>query len=303
MQNNTASITTIKNGTKWIVRKGYERLVDEINPDDVRSSLNGKPHKLVKENNVRSVISIPHLDSVDDGVFIKVFKKRGYMDSIKHLFVPIGAGTEWEVANELLRNDISTALPLAMCEKMTFNVHDNNVIITKTISESVPLMEYCQANFNGALSNEKNNEKRKLLDVLAEFIRNVHDKGFYHKDLHMGNILIKHNNNHSGQNQAYSLYLMDLHHVKIQDKLSCRERMHNLAQLFNSLDSVLTRADKLQFINIYGTKSLNGHNDEHELVDQIDLQFQRIRNTHYKSRLKRCIKESVGFSINKLKGY
>lgn len=303
MQNNTASITTIKNGTKWIVRKGYERLVDEINPDDVSLSLNGRPHELVKENNVRSVISVPHLDIADDGVFIKVFKKRGFIDSIKHLFVPTGTRTEWDVANRLLNKDINTALPLAMCEKRTLNIHDKSVIITKNIPDSVPLMEYCQANFIGTLSKKKNIEKRNLLDVLAEFIRNIHDKGFYHKDLHMGNILIKFNKNHSRQEKVYSLYLMDLHHVKILNKLACRERMHNLAQIFNSLDDVLSRTDKCNFVKTYGSKSLNGHNDEYGLVDQIDVQFRKIRNTHYKSRLKRCLKESSGFSIIKLKGY
>jgi tRNA A-37 threonylcarbamoyl transferase component Bud32 len=184
-------------------------------------------------------------------------------------------------------------------------------------------------------------EKKKLLNDLAGFIRNIHEKGFFHNDLHAGNILIKFNNDYFSPAKDYTLYLMDLHHVKILKQLSTRKRLHNLAQLFNSLSSMLTKSDKLGFVKSYGINALSNMKNErvqHQvddhpisppsqggdkgvvtkadkaelssrrslldfeqlLVEKIESESSRIRNTHYRSRLKRCMKESSNFSRKKI---
>ena len=74
------STKTIKNGTEWTVRDGYEKIPDMFNPADLLSDLNSKNHTLVKENRVRSVISMPGSDISDNGIYIKYFKRGGYKD-------------------------------------------------------------------------------------------------------------------------------------------------------------------------------------------------------------------------------
>ena len=280
---------SIKNGTEWTVRDGYENISDLFNPDDLLSDLNGQNHTLVKENRVRSVISMPGSDISKNGIYIKYFKRGGCRDYIKHLFIPTKARTEWEVGNALLSKDINTALPLAILEgKSSVN------IVTETVTNSEELMEFCQANYEGSMSAEKESEKRILLDKLAVFIRDIHEKGFCHYDLHTGNILIKFRKE---QNVSeYDLYLMDLHRVKIFKSVSSSKRMLNLAQIFNSLSSIMTNADKLNFVRSYGCNDLGSITDDDKLVRQIDKQSSVIRNIHYRSRLKRCLKESSIFS-------
>ena len=280
---------TIKNGTEWTVRDGYENIPDMFNPDDLLSDLNGQNRTLVKENRVRSVISMPGSDISENGIYIKYFKRGGCRDYIKHLFVPTKARTEWEVGNALLTKDIKTALPLAISEGKR-----RLLIVTETVTNSEELMEFCQSNYEGSLLAEKGSEKRKLLDKLAVFVRNIHEKGFCHYDLHAGNILIKFKKE---QNVLDSdLYLMDLHRVKIFKSVSANKRMFNLAQIFNSLSSMMTNADKLNFVRSYGNNALGNITDESKLVRQIDEQSSAIRNIHYRSRLKRCMKESSVFS-------
>lgn len=289
------STKTIKNGTEWTVREGYEKIPDRFDPDDFLPDLNGKHCTLVKENRVRSVISMPGSDINENGIYIKYFKRGGYRDYIKHLFVPTKARTEWEVGNALLENDINTALPLAISEgKSCF------LMVTETVTNSEDLMKFCQANYEGCLSVGKESEKKTLLDKLAMFIRDIHEKGFCHYDLHAGNILIKFKEE---QNVAgYELYLMDLHRVKIFKSVSASKRMFNLAQIFNSLSSIMTKADKLNFIRSYGSNALGNITDEEELVRQIDEQSSGIRNIHYRSRLKRCLKETSVFSRKRFAG-
>ena len=286
------STKTIKNGTEWTVREGYEGIPDSFDPDDLLSDLNGKNYALVKENRVRSVISIPGSAINENGIHIKYFKRGGYKEYIKHLFVPTKARTEWEVGNALLSNDINTALPLAISEGKRCLL-----LVTETVTNSEELMEFCHANYKGSLSVGKESEKKILLDKLVVFIRDIHEKGFCHYDLHAGNILIKFKKE---QNAAgYDLYLMDLHRVKIFKSISINKRMFNLAQISNSLSSIMTKADKLNFIRSYGTNVLGNITDEHNLVKQIDEQSSMIRNIHYRSRRKRCLKESSVFSIKR----
>ena len=289
------STKTIKSGTEWTVREGYEKILDRFDPDDLLLHLNGKHYILVKENRVRSVISMQGSDINESGIYIKYFKRGGYRDYIKHLFVPTKARTEWEVGNALLSKDINTALPLAISEEKR-----RLLLVTETVTNSEELMEFCQANFEGNLAMGKEAEKRVLLDILALFIRDIHEKGFCHYDLHAGNILIKFKEKQNVSD--YDLYLMDLHRVKIFKNISIRKRMYNLSQIFNSLSSIMTKDDKLDFIRSYGSNALGNITDEKELVRQIDEQSTRIRNIHYRSRLKRCLKESSVFSMKRFAG-
>ena len=288
---------TINNGTEWTVREGYEMIPDRFSPDDFLSDLAGKYYKLVKENRVRSVVSMPGSDISENGIYIKCFKRGGYRDYIKHLFVPTKARTEWKVGNALLSKNINTALPLAMSEGKKYLL-----LVTETVTNSEDLMEFCQTNYKGNFAADKESEKRILLDKLAQFIRVVHEKGFCHYDLHAGNILIKFKKDQVASDQDYDLYLMDLHCVKILKSISVRKRIFNLAQIFNSLSSIMTSADKLDFVSSYGSDALDNIADENELVKQIDAQFLRIRNIHYRSRRKRCLKESSVFSKQRFAG-
>ncbi|MBT3879154.1 MAG: hypothetical protein HON76_08570 [Candidatus Scalindua sp.] len=289
------SVKKIKNGTEWTVREGYEKIPDRFDPDDFLSDLNGNNYTLVKENRVRSVISMPGSDINENGIYIKYFKRGGYKEYIKHLFVPTKARIEWEVGNALLSKDINTALPLAISEGKR-----RLLIVTETVINSEELMEFCQSNYEGSLSVERESEKKILLDKLALLIRDIHEKGFCHYDLHAGNILIRFKEE---QNVAgYDLYLMDLHRVKIFKSISVRQRMYNLAQIFNSLSSIMTKADKLDFIRSYGSNALGNITDKNKLVRQIDEQSSKIRNIHYGSRRKRSLKESSIFSRQRFAG-
>ncbi|MFQ5715245.1 MAG: lipopolysaccharide kinase InaA family protein [Candidatus Scalinduaceae bacterium] len=349
------SIKAVKNGTRWTIREGYESITDKINLDDFHSTINGKPYKIIKDTRVRSVILLKGSDVSDvrhgesaagtTGMYIKLFKHKNCSDYVKYLFLPTRTRTEWKVANRLLSKGINTALPLAIAEKRSWSLLDSSMLITKAVSRSEPLMEFCQTTFNGILSGEKLFEKKKLLNNLAGFIRNIHEKGFFHKDLHAGNILIKFNSDYFSPVKNYSFYLMDLHHVKILKTLSKRKRLHNLAQIFNSLSSILTKSDKSAFVKSYGINALSNINnerlryqvDDHPisppsrpakpfgraqggergevtksngmlldieqlLVEKIEVKSLRIRNIHYKSRLKRCLKESSTFSKKRFTG-
>ncbi len=289
----------VKNGTQWTIREGYERIQDSFCLDGLRSGLNGRNYKSIKENNVRSVISVPVTDINENGIFIKYFKRKGYFNYIKYLFVPTRTKTEWKVGNALLSKNINTALPLAIAEKTTYRMQDISLLVTEAVTNSEIFLDFCQANYSGTLSTEKEEEKKEILRKLALFVRDIHKNGFCHYDLHAGNILIKFKNKQSKSIQDCTLYVIDLHSVKILKQLSVRKRLLNFAQIFNSLSSILTKNDKLDIVRSYGTNALGRSMDEYVLVRQIEVQSSRMRDIHYRSRRKRCLKERSSVFTNK----
>lgn len=294
------SIKIVKNGTQWTIREGYERIPDSFGLDDLRTGLNGKDYNLIKENNVRSVISMPDSDINENGIYIKYFKRRGCFNYIKYLLVPTRTRTEWKVGNALLKENIKTALPLAIAEKTTYKLQDTSLLVTEAIINSEMLHDFCNANYIGALSTEKKEDKKELLQKLALLMRDMHDKGFCHYDFHAGNILIKSKkNNQSKSIQDCTLYVIDLHSVKIMKQLSIRKKLLNFAQIFNSLSSILTHNDKLDLVKTYGLNALGRSEDEYDLVKQIEAQSLKRLNIHYRSRRKRCLKERSSVFTNK----
>ncbi len=293
------SIKFVNNGTRWTIREGYERIQDRFGIDDLRTGLNGKNYNLIKENNVRSVISMPTSDISENGIYIKYFRRKGYFNYIKYLLVPTRTSTEWKVGNALLRKNIRTALPLAIAEKTTYNLQDTSLLVTEAITNSVIFHDFWHANYADTLLTDKEEEKKVLLQKLAQFMRDIHDKGFCHYDFHAGNILIKFKNKHSKSIQDCNLYVIDLHNVKIMKQLPIRKRMLNFAQIFNSLSLILRNSDKLDLVRTYGTNALGMTGDEYMLVKQIEAQSLKRLKIRYRSRRKRCLKARSSVFTNK----
>ncbi|GJQ59526.1 MAG: hypothetical protein D8M57_09500 [Candidatus Scalindua sp. AMX11] len=309
MQNTTTPTKVTENGIVWTVRKGYENLQDTLNLNNLQSTLQEKPYTLIKDTKVRSVFFIPNIDTHNRNIYVKYFKERAprdfnrYLDFVKHLFIHTKAETEWDVGNRLLSKDINTALPLAIAEKRSWIFRKNSLLITQAISNSECLMDFFQSSFHGTSSGDESIRKDHLIHDLALFVKEIHSKGFFHSDFHAGNVLIQFHHDHTGQDQPYSLYLIDLHHVKVLKSLSRLKILYNIAQLFNSLSSSLTQSDKRQFFQSYGNDSFGNTKDIEGLVDQADTLSSRLRFTHYKSRLKRCLKKSSLFSKKRLNSF
>ncbi len=309
MQNSRQSTKVTKNGVEWTVREGYEDLQDKFNLANINATLQENPYTVIKDTKVRSVFYLPDSDRDGRGLYIKYFKERDsndlnkFVDCVKHLFTKSKAKTEWSVGNRLLSENINTALPLAIAEKRSRIFPINSLLITRAISNSRSLMDFCQPKLHNSQSKKESIGKEQLINSLARFVREIHSKGFFHSDFHAGNILIQSHHNRTVPNQPYSFYLIDLHHVKMMKTLSKRKILYNLAQLFNSLSSTLTQSDKRQFFQSYGNDLFGNTEEVQELIEKINAISSKLRSTHYRSRLKRCLKKSSLFSQKKLDGF
>jgi tRNA A-37 threonylcarbamoyl transferase component Bud32 len=203
---------------------------------------------------------------------------------LKYLVLPSKARKEWRMAQQALAKGIPTPSPLAMAERRQGWFLQDALLITQAISPSVPLIELIARGGN-----------RELLFEAARLLRQAHKAGLFHEDLHTGNILV-------GTNDK-KLYLIDLHRARFVRRISRRQGIRNLAQFFYSLQAWLSPEEKRSFLQCYDEAGDTFKGGLDQVLIAIEEQQGRLQRRHMKSRTKRCLKESSGFSMARQDGW
>jgi tRNA A-37 threonylcarbamoyl transferase component Bud32 len=269
-------------GLRWTIAQGGAQwlpsaLVD--NPEEFL--LHNHPQRLLKESPVRTVaiFSGPYGE-----FFFKRYKTRGVGEWLKHLVIPSKARTEWQMAHFALRKGIPTPSPLAMAERRKGRFLQDAFLVTQAIVPSSPFIELFPKG-----------RHEDLLARAAHLIRGVHDVGLFHQDLHAGNILV--------EKGAERLYIIDLHRSRFLKRVSSRRRLWNLAQFFYSLQGWLSPEDERTLLHQYDKGGDIFKRGPNEALRKIKRFKERLYRRHMRSRTKRCLKNSSGFSVARQDGW
>jgi serine/threonine protein kinase len=128
---------------------------------------------------------------------------------------------------------------------------------------------------------------------VAKTVKKIHFAGLFHKDLHAGNFL----------SDGHTIFLIDLHSAKILRTLSLSQRLWNLSLLFHSLRSVWREREQSLFMDTYFEGELHYLQRKEELLRRIHVQMGRLQKRQWRSRTRRCLKESTEFSIQRGNGF
>ena len=213
--------------------------------------------------------------------FFKRDITKGWLESLKYFILPTKARKEWFIAYQFQKSNIKIPQPLGWMEKVRWGLVKENYYLSEAIGSGVSLIEDL-AILKGDLS----------IDELAQTAREIHDAGLFHKDLHAGNFLW----------DGRSLFLTDLHRAKIVRTLSFNQRLWNLSQLFHSLRPIWEDRDHLRFIEKYFEVNLFYLQKKGELLQKIHSLMDHLQKRQWRSRTKRCLRESTEFSILKGRG-
>ena len=118
-------------------------------------------------------------------------------------------------------------------------------LISDGIEPSVPLDKW----HTGQLSLGNHSAIRSATVALAELVGKMHACGVIHRDLHCGNILVRHAE--TGTGKKTELVLMDLHRMLGGRRLSRRSRAANLSQLYHDRRLWTTQSQRLRFLRNY----------------------------------------------------
>jgi tRNA A-37 threonylcarbamoyl transferase component Bud32 len=128
---------------------------------------------------------------------------------------------------------------------------------------------------------------------LAKTVKRMHQEGLIHSDLHAGNFLW----------DGETLFLTDLHRAKITKNPTLNQRLWNLSLLFHSLKSFWEKADQIRFMDTYFEGEPSYLVRKKEFLQKVSSWMEQLQKKQWRSRTKRCLKESTEFSIQRVNGF
>lgn len=213
-------------------------------------------------------------------VFIKKDKASGWLPALKYRVLPSKGRKEFLIADRLQGSPVPIPKPLGWMEWVRSGVIEESYYLCEAIGSGTSFIESC-----------RRSEKKVPAGELAKAVRKIHDSGLFHKDFHAGNFLW----------DGESFFITDLHRAAVVRTLSKDQKLWNLAQLFHSLRSVWEEEDRILFIETYFGKEAAPLQEREEFLRRVHLAMDRLQKRQWRSRTKRCLKESTEFSTQKEK--
>lgn len=255
------------------------RLLPEAFFDDPESYVRGGGGQTVKESRNRWAAIFPLTEG--KSFFVKRDRTKGSLESLKYFFLPSKARKEWFVAYQLQKRNLRVPKPYGWLEKVHCGTVLESYYLSETIAGGVSLIDEA-----ALLKDEKNLKK------LSHTVLKLHRSHLFHQDLHAGNFLW----------DGDSLFLIDLHRARFVSTLSIDRRLWDLAHLFHSLRSVWEEKDHVRFVEDYfGGEPLSLQTKE-KYLRKIHSRMGHLQRRQWRSRTKRCLKESTEFSVSKTAG-
>ncbi|UCD78997.1 MAG: hypothetical protein JSW26_26940, partial [Desulfobacterales bacterium] len=219
--------------------------------------------RVVKENNRRQVF---HLQTSHGGYFLKRSLLIRTKDRMRHFLLPRRRWAEWRNLHRLRYLKVPAARPLA--RGLSKSSHPKAFFL---LTEEVPGTHIA---FN-SLSNAQS---------LGEYAAFLHERRVYHADLNRKNLILDPDDR---------LCLLDVQETYFLPWLPRRLRISNLGRvLFNfcSLDGPERWASRF-------LKGYNQRGSEKVVISEIIEAAHRHQERRFRSRSKRCCKNSTQFEI------
>jgi len=266
-------------GLKGWAREDLLSLLPSDFFSDPISSIQRLGGEVIKDSRLRwaAIFSLSNGRSV----FLKRDLTKGWIHSFKFLLLPSKGQKEWLIAYQSQKRNLNIPKPLGWMERGHWGFVKESYYLSEAIGSGVSLLDHF-----GQYG------ERVPIGELSKTVRKFHDSGLFHKDLHGGNILW----------DRESFLLVDLHRAKIVKSLSLNQRLWNLSQLFHSLRSLCGREDQMEFMDRYFEGEPLDPRKKEEVIQHIHSLMDSLQRRQWKSRTKRCLKESTAFSVQEEKG-
>ncbi len=255
----------------------------ELLPDcfwkDPQQAVEDSGGKVIRDSKLRwaAIFSLPN----QQRVFIKRDRTKGWFERLKYLILPSKARKEWFVARQLRNRKLNIPKPLGWMERVEKGFVKESYYLSEAIGSGVSLIE-----------DAKNLGNRFPLLELARTVKRMHQEGLIHSDLHAGNFLW----------DGETLFLTDLHSATIVKNPTLKQKLWNLSLLFHSLRSVWEETDRTRFMDLYFEEEPFYRERKNELLKKITFLMEKLQKRHWRSRTKRCLKESTEFSVQRKNG-
>ncbi|MEZ4858112.1 MAG: lipopolysaccharide kinase InaA family protein [Flavobacteriaceae bacterium] len=195
------------------------------------------------------------------GVFInaKKFKTPNIFQSLVYQYLRKGkARRSFEYASKLIVLGINTPFPVAYYERFSMGLKESFYLSLQ--------LDY-DFDFRVLNHNPQWPHRKEILEQMATFTYQLHERDIHFMDHSPGNTLIN-----EKENGLYDFYLIDLNRIRFE-KLDFHQRMKNFRRLWLSKTMINIMAPV--YAKLYGTTE----SETHQLMTLYSRKFQRKVNS------------------------
>lgn len=146
----------------------------------------------------------------------------------------------------LLHNDLATPLPLAYGSFLAGPNRGCSLVVKVWLDQAETLGQFLASQFEHRRDDSWFRRKRLLITALAGLVKSMHQRGFYHGDFSVDNILVQ-------AVEPPRFFLIDSEAIRLPVRLSWRRIRKNLSEANRFvLDfGFVSRTDRLRFLRAY----------------------------------------------------
>lgn len=170
-------------------------------------------------------------------LIIKRYRPLSFWNSLKATIRTSTALSAFEKAFVLLRENISTALPIAASRSHRRTGRAESYLITEEVPNARSLREFRKGNFSAP-------ENKMVVRRLAEVMARLHNAGFLHTDPTLSNFFVQ-----NDDRSKFRIVLIDLDGLRVDQNASLVKAVMSLAALFRRIP--MSPREKLCFAAQY----------------------------------------------------
>jgi len=225
-----ASFSVVKmGGTTVFVKEGYREGILRIILD--KEFLHKSGNNTQVKFGRGSYLSVPMTENSSERFVIRDYRHGGLLGNLfGGVFLngnrPLN---EIHISEIVSQKNVPSAEVIAIAKRRLWGIFYKAKFISKEIEGAVDIIEFLEKSSPEFIQRYK----KPVIFALVKLIRNMHDAGIYHADLHLKNILLK-----KDSNGEFIAYIIDLDKSVVLNELNIQQRIRNLLRLDRSLEKL-----------------------------------------------------------------
>jgi tRNA A-37 threonylcarbamoyl transferase component Bud32 len=189
-------------------------------------------------------------------VVYKRFRVKNWMAPFLSLVRRSPALRSWVQGHGLRERFLPTARPLLVLHRLRRGMDQEGYLLTEKIDQALDLHTYL-ARLEALPADENRRQRRRLIEIVARLVRELHARKLSQRDLKANNLLVVAG---AATGADPTCWLIDLVGMERCRKLRRARRVQNLARLHASFfgRSCLSRTDKVRFLRVYLAWGIRG---------------------------------------------
>ena len=232
----------------------YGEIVSCYRPHDLAGEIDRLSNPATATETIhwgRNYLYRTHLETPDGplDVVVKQFRNQGFRQRLLRRWRGSKATRSWRIAQAFLAAKLPTAQPILLIESKRRD--GPSFFVTRLLPNVIEARHIFRA-VNRRLENEAfpKLDLRLFFETLGGALRRMHDAGFFHRDLSIGNVLLS---TDSGSVGLEGIYFVDLNRAQQRRRLSLSQRTRDLCRL-----AIFRPAHQRLFLTAYwGTERLH----------------------------------------------